>query len=115
MKQTFSEAESPTFTLQHLIKYKLLGDDKSNRVRVWYLHALRLKIEGSHLNCKTANKCLNVRERVDMVDRNKDPFSTPLLSCESSMFAEEANKSFEYACYGRNDDFTYKYIIMKNP
>ena len=29
---------------------------------------LRLKIRDSHLTCKVANKCLNVRERVEMVE-----------------------------------------------
>ena len=41
-------------------------------VRVWYLHAPRLRIEDIHLRCKTGNKCLNVREEAKMVKRNED-------------------------------------------
>ena len=43
---------------------------------------LRLKICDSHLTCKVANKCLNVRERVEVVEWNKMVSSLPLLSCE---------------------------------
>ena len=32
---------------------------------------MRLKICDSHLTCKVANKCLNVRERVEVVEWNK--------------------------------------------
>ena len=32
---------------------------------------LRLKIHGSHLTCKVANKCLNVREQLEVVEWNK--------------------------------------------
>ena len=32
------------------------------------LRVLRLKICDSHLTCKVANKCLNVRERVEVVE-----------------------------------------------
>ena len=32
---------------------------------------MRLKICDSHLTCKAANKCLNVRERVGVVEWNK--------------------------------------------
>ena len=35
---------------------------------------MRFKIRGSHLTCKVASKCLNVRERVKGVERNKDGF-----------------------------------------
>ena len=40
---------------------------------------MRLKIRDFHLTCKVANKCLNVRERVEVVEWNK----RLLLSCES--------------------------------
>ena len=45
---------------------------KFHRVADWLLHTMRLQKRGSHLTCKVANKCLNVRERVEVVDRNKD-------------------------------------------
>ena len=32
---------------------------------------MRLKIRDSHLTCKVANKCLNVRERVEVLEWNK--------------------------------------------
>ena len=32
----------------------------------------RMKISASHLKCKVSNKCLNVRERVEVVERNHD-------------------------------------------
>ena len=35
------------------------------------LQALRLKIRDSHLTCKVANKGLNVREWVELVEWNK--------------------------------------------
>ena len=37
---------------------------------MWELHALLLKIEGSHLRCKTANKFLKVHQ-VAKLERNK--------------------------------------------
>ena len=34
----------------------------------------------SHLTCKIANKCLNIRERVEFVEKNKDgPLSSPVV------------------------------------
>ena len=39
---------------------------------------MRLKICDSHLTCKAANKCLNVRERVEVVEWNKK-WSPPFL------------------------------------
>ena len=50
---------------------------------------MRLKICDSHLTCKVANKCLNVRERVEVVERNKLVPSLPLLSCELSVCVKE--------------------------
>ena len=38
---------------------------KSLGVAVWYIQALQLKICDNHFTCKVANKCLNVRERVE--------------------------------------------------
>ena len=43
----------------------------------------------SHLTCKVANKCLNVRERVEVVEWNKMVPSLPLLSCELSVSVNE--------------------------
>ena len=31
---------------------------------------IRLKIRGSHITCKGAKKCLNLCERVEVIDRN---------------------------------------------
>ena len=54
------------------------------------MQALRLKICDSHLTCKVANKCLNVRERVEVVEWNKKVVpSLPLLSYESSVSVKE--------------------------
>ena len=50
---------------------------------------LRLKICDSHLTCKVANKCLNVRERVEVVEWKKMVPSLPLLSCELSVSVKE--------------------------
>ena len=46
------------------------------------------KLGVKHLRCINANKYLNVRERVDMVERNKDgPFSS--LYCKLSVSVKE--------------------------
>ena len=47
---------------------------KSHRVAVWWIQTVRLKICDSHLTCKVANKCLNVREWVEKVEWNKRRF-----------------------------------------
>ena len=47
------------------------------------------KICDSHLTCKVANKCLNVHERVEVVEWNKMVPSLPLLSCELSVSMKE--------------------------
>ena len=39
-----------------------------------------IKNESSHLRCKLLKNCLNVHERVEVVERNKDGPSLPLLS-----------------------------------
>ena len=44
---------------------------------------MRLKICDSHLTCKVANKCLNVRERVEVVEWNKK-WSPPFPCCPVS-------------------------------
>ena len=41
-------------------------------VAVWWLKAVWLKIRGSHLTSKVTNKCLNVRQRAEVVERNED-------------------------------------------
>ena len=41
---------------------------------------MRLKICDSHLTCKVANKCLNARERVEVVEWNKKR-SPPFPCC----------------------------------
>ena len=37
---------------------------------------MRLKIRDSRLTCKVANKCLDIREHMEVVERNED---VPLL------------------------------------
>ena len=44
---------------------------------------MRLKLCDSHLICKVANKCLNVRERVQVVEWNKK-WSPPFPCCPVS-------------------------------
>ena len=49
---------------------------------------MQLKTRGIHLTCKGANKCLNVFERVEAVESNKNG---PLVSsdaCELSVFVK---------------------------
>ena len=41
------------------------------------------KIRCIHLKCKVVNKCLNVRERLEIVEVNKGSHSLTLLSRES--------------------------------
>ena len=50
---------------------------------------MQLKIRGSHLTWKVANKCLNVRGWLELVERNKDVPFLSLLSCESSVTVKE--------------------------
>ena len=50
---------------------------------------MRLKICDSHLTCKVANKCLNVRERLEVVEWKKMVPFLPLLSCELSVSVKE--------------------------
>ena len=33
---------------------------------------MTLKVHGNHLTCQTANKCLNVSDREEVTERNKD-------------------------------------------
>ena len=47
------------------------------------IQMVRLKICDSHLTCKVANKCLNVRERVEVVEWNKK-WSLPFPCCPVS-------------------------------
>ena len=47
-----------------------------------------IKNYGSHFRCKVTNKCLNVREWVEVVEKNKDGASLLLLSHESSVFVK---------------------------
>ena len=44
---------------------------------MWKLHVLQLKIQCSRLRCKLADKCLNVPELAEVVERNKDGPSLP--------------------------------------
>ena len=42
---------------------------KSHRAAVWQIQAVHLKICDSHLTCKVANKCLHVREEVEVIEK----------------------------------------------
>ena len=74
------------------------------RVSVWLLQGNRLKIRGSHLIGKVANKYLSVCERMGVVERNKTWFS--LLPCCSvnlqclckKKLVEKKKKKKEYTC-----------------
>ena len=49
---------------------------------------MRLKICGSHLSCKVTNKCPNVREQVEGVNRNRNndgPLPSPAVPCLASI------------------------------
>ena len=64
---------------------------------------MRLKICDSHLTCKVANKCLDVRERVEVVEWNKR-WSLP-FPCESSVSVKEnpdGKKKFSFFHAGWN-------------
>ena len=53
---------------------------------------LRLKIRDSHLACKVANKCLNVCERVEVIESKKDSIfmlTTFLLVIHVNVFYKE--------------------------
>ena len=60
---------------------------------------MRLKKRDSHLTCKVAKKCLNVREWVGVTDRNKDgPPSSPaapwiISLCERKPWQKKSNAS----------------------
>ena len=61
-----------------------------------------IKKRSSHLICKVANKCLKVHEWVEVVERNKDGPSIPLLSRESSALIEtllEKNDTYSYGLW----------------
>ena len=50
---------------------------------------MRLKICVSHLTWKVANKCLNVCERVEVEERNRnDPLPSPAVMCIVSVRGE---------------------------
>ena len=46
--------------------------DESKYAGAWQLHMLGLIVEVIHLKLETINKCLNILERMEIVDRNKD-------------------------------------------
>ena len=76
---------------------------------------MRLKICDSHLTCKVANKCLNVRERVEVVEWNKMVPSLPLLSCELSV---SVKKNPDRKKKGFNFSFKMQFLSFsgsKNP
>ena len=63
---------------------------KPHRVAAWQLHAMRLTISGNHLRCKVTNKYLNVCERVEDVERNKNGLLLSLAApCESLVPVKE--------------------------
>ena len=79
---------------------------------------MRLEKRGSHLKCKVASKCLDDRERVEVVERNKDGPSLPLLSHEFSVPVKKspAKKYMIYDKYMVYDIYIYDiyiYILHK--
>ena len=66
-------ATLPTEKLENQISdFAELNNDKSLSINA--------KIRNSHLTCKVANKCLNVRERVEVVEWNRR-WSPPFPCC----------------------------------
>ena len=54
---------------------------------------MRLKICVSHLTWKVANKCLNVCERVEVEERNRnDPLPSPAVMCIVSVRGENPHR-----------------------
>ena len=64
---------------------------------------MRLKIRGSHLRCKVANKPMDVREHVQLLKKNKDGLSLPLLSRKSSWPVKESK--IEKKTYMRSTEY----------
>ena len=82
---------------------------------------MRLKIWDSHLTCKIANKCLNVREREKVIEWNKRWFP-PFLCCPVTLQCPwkktliekkilKSNNSFESAQY-KKVEHIYLYICL---
>ena len=65
---------------------------------------MRLKICDSHLTYKVANKCLNVREQVEVVEWNKMVPSLSLLSCELLVSAKENPDRKKKAYISKHND-----------
>ena len=60
----------------------------------------QLKIRSSHLRCKFENKFLNVLERVEVLESNKDFPLSFSASCESSVPVKEiSDKEKIDKCY----------------
>lgn len=66
------------------------------------MHAMRLKIRGSHLRCKVAYKTLKVRAQVEVLKTYKDSLPFPLLSRESSVSVKENQIEKIYTRVARN-------------
>ena len=72
---------------------------------------MRLKICDSRLTCKVANKSLNVRERVEVVERNKKTVpSLPLMPCELSVSVKENPDRKKKSCPNHATDLQCKSI-----
>ena len=73
----------------------------------------------SHLKCKVANKGLNARERVEVVKRDKDGASFPLLSHESLLSVKEnqieKEKNFQENLFLNMNDLKKCFAVMFNP
>ena len=73
-----------SFALRQMFVKGLLIVARRNVFRDFhYSQVLRLKICDSHFTCKVADKCLNVRERVEVVEWNKR-WSPPFPCCPVS-------------------------------
>ena len=50
------------------------------KLKLTSINAIQLKIHGSHFTCKVASISLNVRERVEVVEKNEDgPLPSPAV------------------------------------
>ena len=53
---------------------KKLSNTEVGLIKKKRVYGLQLKIEATHLKCISVNNCLNIYERTEMLDRNKDVF-----------------------------------------
>ena len=76
---------------------------------MWQLYALRWKSEGRHLRRIIANKCNNVRGRVEGLDRNKD-VSSPVPAVLWIVSVDERKPKLKKK---KNIDFIATFSLVK--